>query len=74
MAAPPDDATAAVLMPERHVRALLGSQRLRLRILRPPYASLGVGTLRVLRIREADDRLDVVAGYDRYERLPGVAR
>ncbi len=42
----------------------------RLDVLRPPYPALGVGVLRVLRVREtAAAGLEVVVGYDNYERL-----
>lgn len=57
------------LMPEVDVRPLLAG-RTRLTILRPSYAALGLGTLRVLRIRERLGHTEVVAGYDGYERLP----
>jgi hypothetical protein len=41
----------------------------------PPYPALGVGTLRVLRVREESapgqtPQTEIIAGYDRYERLP----
>jgi hypothetical protein len=74
MTAPPDDPSEAVLLPERRGRALLGPQRLRLRTLRPPYPALGVGELRVLRVRDDGVLLDVVVGYDRYERRSEAAR
>jgi hypothetical protein len=65
---PPDDPSDTVLLAETRARALLGPQRLRLRTLRPPYPALGVGVLRVLRVRDEGVLLDVVMGYDRYER------
>lgn len=57
------------LMPEVDARRCLASAVLRLRILRPPYPALGVGVLRVLRVRDAADRTEIVAGYEAYERL-----
>jgi hypothetical protein len=57
------------LLPEREARAALAGRTLRLRMLLPPFRALGVGTLRVLRVSECDGRLELTAGYDRYERL-----
>jgi hypothetical protein len=68
MSAAPVDAQAVTLLCEPRARALLAPRRLRLRILRPPYAALGVGRLRVLRVRDDGDASEVTAGYDRYER------
>ncbi len=58
------------LLPEREVRERLGDRPLRLVVLRPPFAALGVGVLRVLRIAASGERTEIVAGYERYERLP----
>jgi hypothetical protein len=57
------------------VRAALADRALVLRLLLPPYPALGVGTLRVLRLREETSHdgaavTEILAGYDRYERLP----
>ena len=57
------------MLPEVQARRLLAGRALTLEILRPPYAALGVGTLRVLRVREAADALEIIVGYDNYERL-----
>lgn len=58
------------LLPESAARRAIGSHPVALRILRPPYAALGVGALRVLRVRErADDGYEITAGYDNYQRL-----
>ncbi len=58
------------MLPEVTARRRLAGRPMTFVILRPPYAALGVGTLRILRVREnADAGLDVVAGYDNYERL-----
>jgi hypothetical protein len=62
-------ALGLTLLEEVRARALLAPRRLRLRVLRPPYAALGVGRLRVLRVREDGDEAELVAGYDRYERV-----
>lgn len=64
------DEPSLVLLPEVEARAALAGRALALRLLRPPYPALGVGTLRVLRVTERLATTDVVAGYDRYERLP----
>jgi hypothetical protein len=62
-------------LPEPAVRAALAERALVLRVLLPPYPALGVGTLRVLRVREESapgqtPQTEIIAGYDRYERLP----
>jgi hypothetical protein len=64
---------ALTLLPEVQARLALagGGGALTLRLLRPPYPALGVGKLRVLRAREdAGGGLELIAGYDNYERLP----
>ncbi len=57
------------LLPEVAARAALADRSLVLRVLAPPYPALGVGTLRVLRVREQGASSEIVAGYERYERL-----
>jgi hypothetical protein len=57
------------LLPEVEARALLGGRELFLRLLRPPYPVVGLGVLRVLRVSERDERTEIVAGYEAYERL-----
>jgi hypothetical protein len=46
---------------------------MRFRVLSPPYAAVGVGVLRALRVRalvgEHDGAWELVAGYDGYERI-----
>jgi hypothetical protein len=66
---------ALTLMPEPQARRILAGSVLTLRVLRPPFPALGVGALRVLRVRDADSRIELIAGYDNYERLdaPGGA-
>ena len=59
-----------VLMPEIDARRALADTRLTLRMLRPPYPAIGRGRLRVLRVREHDDAIELLAGYEGYERLP----
>jgi hypothetical protein len=61
------------LLPEVEARALLAGRDLGFRLLRPPYPAIGLGTLRVLRVSEAGDRTEIVAGYDGYERLEANA-
>jgi hypothetical protein len=59
-------------MVEVQARRTLDARRLRLSVLAPFGAWLGCGTLRVLRLRaNSDETVDVVAGYDSYERIPG---
>ena len=59
------------LLPEASARRMLaGTHALELHVLRPPFAAAGVGSLRVLRVKEtAGGTLAIVAGYDNYERL-----
>ncbi len=61
---------ALTMLPEVQARRRLAERRLVFTVLRPPYPALGVGILRVLRVREnAEAVLELVAGYDNYERL-----
>ena len=57
------------MMPEVDARRLLCDAPIDLTILKPQYAVLGCGRLRVLRVREIEGRYDVLAGYESYERL-----
>ena len=58
------------MLPEVEARRRLAGVPVTLAILRPPYPALGVGALRVLRVREtAPAGLELTAGYDNYERL-----
>ena len=50
-------------------RAILGPRAVRLRMLLPPYPALGCGVLRALRITEQSEIIEIVAGYESYERL-----
>lgn len=50
-------------------RAMLRDRVVRLRMLLPPYPALGRGTLRALRVGECGEQIEIVAGYDEYERL-----
>ncbi len=63
-----DDPAAFALLDEFSVRAALRDRDVRLRLLVPPFPALGVGTLRVLRVKELETTVEVIAGYDRYER------
>ncbi|GAC1411415.1 MAG: hypothetical protein NVSMB64_21160 [Candidatus Velthaea sp.] len=61
------------LLPESAARRAIGDQPIALRVLRPPYPALGVGTLRVLRVREREGAgHEITAGYDNYQRLDGA--
>lgn len=59
-------------MPLRDAGSLLRGERLSLRVLRPPFPALGLGTLRVLRVRDRGSATEITAGYDGYERLPAL--
>jgi len=58
-----------ILMSEVQARAALSGRRLRLRVLAPLGAWLGVGTLRVLRAIEREDAIDLDCGYESYAPL-----
>jgi hypothetical protein len=62
-----------VLLPWVQARALLSDRPLRFRVLTPPYAAIGVGALRALRVAalsgEHDGAWELLAGYDGYERI-----
>ncbi len=62
-----------VFLPWMEAVRVLGDRPLRFRVLTPPYAAVGVGVLRALRVRalggEHDGAWELVAGYDGYERV-----
>ena len=64
---------ALAMLPYREALQVLGDRPLRFRVLSPPYAAVGVGELRALRVRaltgEHDGAWELVAGYDGYERI-----
>lgn len=60
-----------MLMPEVEARRVLRSLRLRMDVLAPYGPWLGCGTLRVLRVKTAEDgSADLTVGYESYERWP----
>jgi hypothetical protein len=62
-----------VLAPFHEARAAFGAARIALRMLVPPWPALGVGSLRILRVRDCGEAgIDVTVGYDTYERLGSV--
>ena len=65
----PDLAQPLALLPEVEARRLLAGRDLIFRLLAPPFPALGAGALRVLRVAERGARTEIVAGYERYERL-----
>ena len=65
---------SVTLLPLADVRAMVPAERLHVQLLAPHARALGVGTLRVLRVRETPAGLDVVAGYERYEAWAGEAK
>jgi hypothetical protein len=71
----PDFARPLALLPDVEARRLLAGRDLRFRLLAPPWPALGVGALRVLRVAEKGETTEIMAGYERYERLePGERR
>jgi hypothetical protein len=60
-----------ILAREPEVRAALGGRKLTLRLLLPPYAAVGLGTLRVVRLRERPDSTEMLCSYEGYERIGG---
>ena len=62
-----------VLLPWIDALHVLRDRPMRFRVLTPPYAAVGVGVLRALRVRalggEHDGAWELVAGYDGYERI-----
>ena len=62
-----------VMLPWVAARRALSDRPLRFRVLVPPYAAVGTGTLRALRVTalsgEHDGAWELVAGYDGYERI-----
>lgn len=61
-------ASDLTLMPEVQARAALTGRRVRFIVLAPVGAALGVGVLRVLRAKELDDTVELVCGYESYQR------
>ena len=61
------------LLPWVAARRVLSDRPLRFRVLVPPYAAVGTGTLRALRVSalsgEHDGAWELLAGYDGYERI-----
>lgn len=58
-----------VLMPEVDARRALASQTVALRVLAPVGHYAGRGTLRVLRVRPHGEVVELVCGYEAYERV-----
>lgn len=56
-------------MPEVEARRALSGRIGAFSVLAPVGSFAGKGTLRVLRVREADDRLELTCGYESYEFL-----
>jgi len=70
----PDAPRPLALLPEAEARLVLAGRDLIFRLLTPPFVALGVGTLRVLRVVERGARTEIIAGYERYERLESPER
>jgi hypothetical protein len=58
-----------VLMPERCARRALAPQSMSFALLAPLGAYAGCGVLRVLRARQTHEVVELVCGYESYERL-----
>lgn len=58
-----------VLMPEVEARAALAGRAIALRMLLPPYPAIGLGRLRVVRVKERGDFTELLCSYEGYERL-----
>jgi hypothetical protein len=56
-------------MPEVDARRALSGRALVFSVLAPVGLNLGRGTLRVLRIREVQETIELVCGYESYVRL-----
>jgi hypothetical protein len=58
-----------VLVSEVEARALLSGRNVALRMLLPPYPAIGLGKLRVVRVRERSDVTELLCSYEGYERI-----
>ena len=56
-------------MPETHARRVLNGRNLSFSVIAPLGSWLGRGTLRVLRVREAGGCIELITGYEAYERI-----
>jgi hypothetical protein len=61
------------MLPWRAALRAMGERSVLLRVLTPPYAAVGLGVLRALRVRplagEHDGAFELVVGYEGYEKL-----
>jgi len=58
-----------VLMPETDARRALAGEALAFSLLAPVGAYAGRGVLRVLRVKPAGGAIELLCGYESYERL-----
>ncbi len=62
-----------VMLPWTRARAALAHHPLRVRVLTPPYAVVGLGSLRLLRVLALegahDGAYELTCGYDGYDKL-----
>lgn len=61
-----------VLMPEVDARRALAGESIAMRVLAPVGSYAGCGVLRVLRAQPVDDVVQLVCGYEGYDRLDTV--
>lgn len=58
-----------VLMPETDARRALAGERIAFSVLAPVGSYAGRGVLRVLRVKPAADAVELLCGYEAYEKL-----
>jgi len=58
-----------ILAPEVDARNALQERDVALRVLLPPYPAIGLGRLRVLRVKERNGSTELLCSYEGYERL-----
>jgi hypothetical protein len=57
-----------IMMPEVDARRRLNGRAVSFGVLAPVGSYVGCGRLRVLRVRERDGRVELICGYESYER------
>ncbi len=59
-----------LLLPYVRALEIIGDGDVHLSVITPPYPALGVGTLRVVRVKRDGQTIRLETSYDDYERLP----
>ncbi len=57
------------MMAEVRARGMLGDRFIVFSVLTPLYHALGCGKLRVLRVRDQGNHIEMLTGYESYERV-----